>query len=42
MIIAETERLILRHWRHSDREAFARINADGRVMEFMPGILTRA
>lgn len=42
MIIAETERLILRRWRESDREPFARINADDRVMEFMPGTLTRA
>jgi RimJ/RimL family protein N-acetyltransferase len=41
MVIAETERLILRHWCQSDREPFARINADGRVMEFMPNILTR-
>jgi RimJ/RimL family protein N-acetyltransferase len=36
-----TERLILRRWRDSDREPFARINADPRVMEFMPAILTR-
>ena len=40
VVIIETERLILRQWRDSDREPFARINADGRVMEFMPGILT--
>jgi RimJ/RimL family protein N-acetyltransferase len=36
-----SERLILRHWRQSDREAFARLNADPRVMEFMPGILSK-
>lgn len=41
MVVAETERLILRHWRHSDWEPFARINADRRVMEFLPRILTR-
>jgi RimJ/RimL family protein N-acetyltransferase len=41
MVIAETERLVLRHWRHSDRESFARLNADAQVMEFMPSILTR-
>jgi RimJ/RimL family protein N-acetyltransferase len=29
-----TERLILRHWRESDREPFARMNADPRLMEF--------
>lgn len=36
-----TERLILRHWRESDREPFARWNADPRVMEFMPHVLSR-
>jgi RimJ/RimL family protein N-acetyltransferase len=41
MIVAETERLILRHWSSSHREPFARINADARVMEFMPSVLTR-
>lgn len=42
MIIAETERLILRRWRESDRELFAQINAGERVMEFMRGALTHA
>jgi RimJ/RimL family protein N-acetyltransferase len=32
-----TERLLLRRWRPSDREAFARINADPAVMEFFTG-----
>ena len=36
-----TDRLILREWRESDREPFARLNADPRVMEFMPAILSR-
>jgi RimJ/RimL family protein N-acetyltransferase len=36
-----TDRLILRHWRDSDREPFARLNADPRVMEFMPHVLSR-
>jgi RimJ/RimL family protein N-acetyltransferase len=36
-----TKRLILRHWRDSDRELFARLNADPRVMEFMPRILSK-
>ena len=36
-----TERLILRHWRESDREPFARINADPLVMEFMPRVLSK-
>ena len=40
-IVASTERLVLRHWRKEDREPFARLNADARVMEFMPGLLSR-
>lgn len=41
MLICTTERLILRRWRHEDREPFARLNADPRVMEFMPSVLSR-
>ncbi len=41
MMVATTERLILRRWRESDREPFAHMNADPRVMEFFPGVLTR-
>jgi RimJ/RimL family protein N-acetyltransferase len=41
MSILTTERLVLRRWRQSDREPFARINQDARVMEFMPALLTR-
>lgn len=37
-----TERLILRRWRESDRESFARLNADPQVMEFLPHPLQRA
>jgi len=37
----ETERLILRRWQDSDREPFAAMNADPRVMEFFPDVLTR-
>ena len=40
-IVVSTERLVLRHWRDEDREPFARLNADARVMEFMPGRLSR-
>jgi RimJ/RimL family protein N-acetyltransferase len=36
----ETERLLLRGWRDEDREPFARMNADPRVMEFFPAALT--
>jgi RimJ/RimL family protein N-acetyltransferase len=37
-----TERLLMRRWRESDRDAFAAINADEQVMELLPGTLTRA
>jgi len=37
----ETERLLLRPWRTSDRIAFAAMNADSRVMEFLPSVLSR-
>jgi RimJ/RimL family protein N-acetyltransferase len=42
LIEFETERLRLRQWIESDREPFARLNADPRVMEFLPSILDRA
>jgi len=41
MDVASTERLVLRRWREADREPFARLNADPRVMEFMPNPLSR-
>lgn len=41
LIEFETERLILRQWRVADREPFAEMNADRRVMEFYPRPLTR-
>ncbi len=34
----ESERLIIRPWRDSDKPAFAKINADARVMEFFPDV----
>lgn len=37
-----TKRLLLRRWRCEDREPFAKLNADERVVEFLPGPLTRA
>lgn len=37
-----TGRLLLRHWRESDREPFALLNADPNVMEYFPAPLTRA
>ncbi|MBV8455117.1 MAG: GNAT family N-acetyltransferase [Acetobacteraceae bacterium] len=36
-----TPRLVLRHWRDADLEAFAALNADPQVMEYFPGTLTR-
>ncbi len=38
----DTERLCVRQWRESDREPFARLNADPRVMEFFAAPLSRA
>ena len=38
----QTERLILRRWRESDHEPFAAINADPRVMEHFPALMTLA
>lgn len=34
-----TGRLLLRRWRDDDRQPFQSLNADPRVMEFMPGLL---
>lgn len=42
LIEVETERLWLRQWRLTDREPFAALNADPRVMAFFPSPLTRA
>ncbi len=38
----DTARLFLRPWRAADRDSFARMNADPRVAEFLPGRLDRA
>lgn len=40
MRVLTTERLVLRRWRESDYEPFAEMNADPRVMEFMPALLS--
>ncbi|HEX4999241.1 MAG TPA: GNAT family N-acetyltransferase [Terriglobia bacterium] len=37
----ETDRLLLRRWKDSDREPFAAMNANPRVMEFFPSCLSR-
>ena len=36
-----TDRLRLRSWRDDDFEAYAALNADARVMEFYPGLVSR-
>lgn len=38
----KTSRLWLRRWKRSDREPFARMNADPTVMEYFPSVLDRA
>jgi len=38
----DTERLRLRQWYTADREPFAVLNADPKVMEFFPALLSRA
>jgi RimJ/RimL family protein N-acetyltransferase len=40
--VIETERLILRPWRDADREAFAAINGDPRVGDWLGGPIDRA
>lgn len=42
MIITETERLILRNWRETDRHLAYEINSDESVMEFFPFRRNRA
>jgi hypothetical protein len=41
MLTLRTERLILREWKEADREPFARMGADPRVMEFLGETLSR-
>ena len=40
--VLRTSRLVLRRWRCADREPFAALNADPRVMAHFPATLTRA
>jgi RimJ/RimL family protein N-acetyltransferase len=41
MVALKTERLILREWNATDREPFARMNADARVMEYLGERMSR-
>ncbi len=38
----ETQRILLRQWKPTDRAPFAALNSDPRVMEFFPAPLSRA
>lgn len=40
-MIIKTNRLVLRDWVKEDLEAFAQMNADPRVREYFPSILTK-
>lgn len=40
IILAETERLLLRRWHDGDRPAFAAMNADPEVMKYFPAPLS--
>lgn len=37
----ETERLLLRQWKETDRNLFHKMNSDPAVMEFLPKLLSR-
>lgn len=39
--IIQTKRLILRQWREEDLESFAQLNADSKVREYFPRLLSR-
>ena len=41
MVTLKTERLILREWNATDREPFARMNADARVLEYLGERMSR-
>ena len=42
IIEIKTKRLLLRQWRESDVELFAKLNANPNVMNFFPSVLTRS
>jgi RimJ/RimL family protein N-acetyltransferase len=41
LVTLSSGRIRLRQWRDDDRETFAAMNSDARVMEFFPSLLTR-
>lgn len=42
MIIAVTDRLIIRRWLKSDLDLFSQLNQDPKVMAFFPNLLTKS
>jgi RimJ/RimL family protein N-acetyltransferase len=42
LVTLSGDRVCLRRWRDGDREGFAAMNSDARVMEFFPSCLSRA
>jgi RimJ/RimL family protein N-acetyltransferase len=40
--VLQTDRLVMRRWRDSDREPFATLNADPQTMRYFPSTLDRA
>lgn len=42
LIEPETDRLVLRQWRDSDKGPFSVLNADPEVMEYFPSVLIRS
>ncbi|MDE0845650.1 MAG: GNAT family N-acetyltransferase [Actinomycetota bacterium] len=40
--LLSSSRLVLRHWRSTDRKPFASMNADSSVMQFFPSMLSTA
>lgn len=39
MVILETKRLILRHWKVEDKAVFAEMNSDPEVMRYFPNVM---
>jgi len=42
IIEPETDRLLLRQWQEKDKEPFAALNSDPRVMKYFPSLLSKA
>lgn len=42
LIQPETERILLRQWQPGDKASFSRLNADPRVMQYFPSVLSKS